>query len=327
MLLDVLSIFGGLLLLVLGADALVGSASALAVRARIPAAVVGVTVVAWGTSMPELVVSVNAALTGRPDVAMGNVVGSNIYNIALILGLSALIQPLVVARQTLRLDTPVMLFVALALFGFARDGTLSTVEGALLLTVAILHTAALYRLQTTAPAPAAPTEAAAADKDADAPGRLEAALVGLASGWLVLVSALSIVVLGVGARLLIDGAVVVAEAVGISQRVIGLTVVALGTSLPELFASVVAALRGRDDIAISNVVGSNLFNVAGILGITALILPVTVHPQILSVDMLWVIGLSVALLLLMVVGRQRLGRPAGGLLLLAALIYTATLAQ
>ena len=309
MLLDVLSVLGGLGLLVLGAELLVGGASTLALRARLPAAVVGVTVVAWGTSMPELVVSLNAALTARPDVSVGNVVGSNIYNIALILGLSTLIRSMVVARQTLRLDTPAMLLAAVLLWLFAWDGTLGPLEGGVLLALMVLHTGLLYRLQGSA------TEDAPAEEGLSA--RLPTA------GVAVLV-AVSIGVLGLGARFLIDGAVALASAAGISERVIGLTLVALGTSLPELFASVIAAIRGRDDIAVSNVVGSNLFNVAGILGITALVTPLKVHPRIQQVDLLWVLGLSVLLLVAMVVGRERLGRAVGVLLLVLCGLYTLT---
>jgi cation:H+ antiporter len=298
---SVLFVLAGLALLVVGAEVLVNSASHLAMRARMAPAVIGVTVVAWGTSMPELVVSVDASLGGTPDIAVGNVVGSNLYNILLILGLAAVITPMAVARQTLRLDAPVMLGAAIALAAAGWDGRIGRIEGGLLVAGMLAYTAALYR------------GGGGEEGDVSAPGgSMLRDLVGTVA---------AVALLGGGAHLLIEGAVHLAEGLGVSQRVIALTLVALGTSLPELFTSVVAAIRGKDDIAVSNVVGSNVFNVLGIVGVSAAIHPLDVNPEMRTWDIPCMVGVTIVLLLLMRPGR-RVGRWRGVALLLGAAAYT-----
>ena len=261
MLLNLLALLVGFVLLYFGAERLVHGAASLALRFGLTPLVVGLTVVAFGTSAPELVVSVGSALEGRGGLAIGNVVGSNIVNTALILGLSVLARPALVKTQLLRLDVPLLVGVSVLLVGLLLDGTLSRIEGAFL-TVGLIGYIAFNIRQSRREQAAIQADIAEALPTPTGSWWREAgwALVGLA----LLVG---------GARLLVAGAVAIAEAAGVSEAVIGLTIVAIGTSLPELATSVVAALRGEGDIAVGNVVGSNVFNLLGILGIAATVSP------------------------------------------------------
>jgi cation:H+ antiporter len=265
----------GLLTLVAGAELLVRGASRLAAAAGVSPLVIGLTVVAFGTSAPEMAASLGAALTGNPDLALGNVVGSNLFNVLGILGVSALVAPLSVALRLVRIDVPIMLAVSLVVAGFALNGSISRWEGMILLAFIAGHTAWLVR--------AARREGRGGD---------EAFAVTSASGGVATARAIAAVVLGLvalvlGARWLVDGATAVASALGVSDRVIGLTLVAVGTSLPELATSVVAAARGQRDIAVGNVVGSNLFNLTAVIGVAAAASPagVVVAQQALRVDL------------------------------------------
>jgi cation:H+ antiporter len=265
----------GLLTLVAGAELLVRGASRLAAAAGVSPLVIGLTVVAFGTSAPEMAASLGAALTGNPDLALGNVVGSNLFNVLGILGVSALVAPLSVALRLVRLDVPIMLAVSLVVAGFAVNGSVSRWEGMILLVFIVGHTGWLVR--------AARREGQGGD---------EAFSVTSASGGATTARAIAAVALGLvalvfGARWLVDGATAVASALGVSDRVIGLTLVAVGTSLPELATSVVAAARGQRDIAVGNVVGSNLFNLTAVIGVAAAASPagVVVAQQALRVDL------------------------------------------
>ncbi len=247
---------GGLVLLVLGAEWLVRGASQLASRAGIPPLAIGLTVVAYGTSAPELAVSVNAALSGQADIAVGNVVGSNTCNVLLILGLSALAAPLIVSSQLVRLDVPLMIAVSVGVIVLALDGNFGRVDGFILLAVAIGYTVLqllLARREASIDADAAPPEGSFG-------ASMAFVVVGL--GLLIL-----------GSQFMVSGAVSIAQAWGVSELVIGLTVVAVGTSMPELMTSVVASLRGQRDIAVGNIVGSNLFNLTAVLGAAAVVAP------------------------------------------------------
>jgi len=259
-----LLLMAGLVLLIGGAELLVKGASRLALSLGITPLVVGLTVVAFGTSAPELAVSVRAALAGdgSAEIAVGNAVGSNIANVLLILGLSALIAPLVVSRQVIRLEVPVMVACSVALLGLAYDGRLSRLEGTLLFAGIIAYT--VFAVVQSRRETAADRKARAEDPDAAKPSSLLAD-VGMAIAGLVL--------LVLGARWLVDGAVDLATRLGVSELVIGLTVVAFGTSLPELATSALAALRGERDLAVGNVVGSNVFNILSVLGMSALVAP------------------------------------------------------
>lgn len=255
-----LLIAAGLVLLVLGAEFLVRGAARLAAAVGISPLVVGLTVVAFGTSAPELAVSMQSALGGRADLAVGNAVGSNIFNVLFILGVSALITPLAVSHQLIRLDVPLMIGTSLLLLVLAIDGAVGRVEGALLFGGIVAYTVFLVRQsrRDTAAGPGPP-----GPEDAARPS----------AGRNVLLAAAGLALLLVGSHWLLTGAVHIAAALGVSERVIGLTLVAAGTSLPELATSVVASIRGERDIAVGNVVGSNIFNILAVLGLSALLAP------------------------------------------------------
>ena len=298
----------GLVLLIAGGDALVRGATRLAQLMRFSPAVIGLTIVAAGTSAPELVVSVRSAVAGTPDLALGNVVGSNIFNIGAILGLAAIIAPLRIVGNSVRLEWPVMFLAACQLHLLARDGEVDRLEGACLLVGLVAFLAYLIRIARRDTSEAEREEFSQAlpePRDAGVLGEVVRALA-----W-VLVGVLGLVV---GAYLLVEGAVAIARGLDVSERVIAVTLVAAGTSLPELATSVIAAVRGHDDIAVANVLGSNIFNVLGILGCTALITPVAANQAIIDVDNLWMLGLSALLFPLMRSGMQ-VNRVEGLLLL------------
>ena len=255
----------GLVLLVVGAEILVRGAARLAAAFGIPPLVIGLTVVAFGTSSPELAVSVQSSWAGQPDLAVGNVLGSNIFNVLLILGLSAVITPLVVSRQLVRLDVPVMIVISAALVPLARDGVISRADGTLLALGLACYI--LFQIRTARREPAGGQGGEFAEEYGNpARGAKAVALnFGLVVGGLIL--------LVLGSRWLVDGAVMMARAMGVNELVIGLTIVAAGTSLPEVATSVIAALKGERDIAVGNVVGSNIFNILCVLGLSAVVAP------------------------------------------------------
>lgn len=316
---DWLLVACGLVVLVLGGEVLLRGASGIALLARIAPAVVGLTVVAAGTSMPEFVVSLRSAWVGSPGMAVGNVVGSNIFNITAIIGLAALVHPLRIQGTTLLREWPVMFLAALQIHLLARDGVLDRVEGTFLLTAMVTFTAYLVW-------------AAKRDKSAggelDAQESLSTASFGQTGGRAVLFNVLALVIgiglLAGGAHLLVKGAVGIAVDFGISDTVIGLTIVAAGTSTPELITSLVAARRGQDDVAVANVVGSNIFNVFVVAGGAAVILPLEVPRQVIEHDDLWMLGVSLGLLPLMRSGHQ-VSRAEGALLLAAFVAYLMSL--
>lgn len=312
MLISFLWIAGGLGLLTVGADRLVAGASSLARRAGMSPLVVGLTVVAFGTSLPELVVSLQAAWVDASSIALGNVVGSNIGNVALILGGAACIRPLAVQLQVLRTDVPVLVGVTIGLgVLLAVGGGLGRVDG-LLLFVGLV----LYAVHTVRSARATTPDDVQAEYDAGVP---DAQSVGRSVGFV----GIGLAALVGGGHALVRGAVAVAEAVGLSEAVIGLTIVAIGTSLPELATSFLAAWRGEGDIAVGNVVGSNIFNILGILGISSLVNPLPLG------GIGWVDGavmLVLAVVLLPIMRTQhRISRWEGAALVLAYVGYVASL--
>ena len=318
MVLDLLLVAGGVALLAYSGDKLVDFASALAERAGLSAAVIGLTVVAAGTSAPEFVVSVSAALRGSADLALGNVLGSNIANITLVLGLTALIAPVPVHSQLLRLDYPVALLASWLTLLLCRDLEFSRLEGGFFLASLVFFTA--YSILTARRVLTAPEKAEAAALVPPESGPLSRR-----PSWVLAAGlAASMAALSGGAELLIRGASSIALALGVTERVVGLTVVALGTSLPELVASVIAARRGQQEMAIANVVGSNIFNLLGILGAAALIRPVGVAPAAAALDC-WVMVASIAVLAPLFYGARRISRPAGLVLVVGYLAYTASL--
>ncbi len=256
----------GVILLVGGADLLVRGASKLAASVGISPLVVGLTVVAFGTSSPELAVSVRAAYTGEADIAIGNVVGSNIFNILFILGLSAMVTPLTVAQQLIRMDVPIMIGASLLLALLGLDGKIDRLDGSLLLGMVVVYTFFLIR-QSRKESQSVQAEYEreyAVGEEEKTPRAWRRDLAYIAGGMLMLVF---------GSRWLVDGAVRVALDLGVSELMIGLTIIAIGTSLPEAATSVIASLRGERDIAVGNVIGSNIFNILAVIGLTGAVAP------------------------------------------------------
>ncbi|HEX9735261.1 MAG TPA: calcium/sodium antiporter [Thermoanaerobaculia bacterium] len=305
MLLAILLLFLGVGLLYAGGDLLVDNSIRLAKRFNVSNMVVGLTVVAFGTSCPELAASMAAALSGSPDIAIGNVFGSNVANLGLILGLSALILPFTVTAAFLRREVAFMVFATLLVYPLMVGGRLGRLEGLVLFLLLLGFVYVLLRH------PGAEDEhmVAASDLDAKTPRPIWLASLGVLVGVGLLVA---------GAKALVSGAVTIATAMGVSERVVGFTVVALGTSLPELAASVVAARRGEGDIVMGNLVGSNIFNLLCILGLTALVVPIPVSPASMGVDFGMMLGTAV-LLAVFLAWNRRLSRLEGAVLVLVYL--------
>ncbi|MDH3495813.1 MAG: calcium/sodium antiporter [Gemmatimonadota bacterium] len=318
MLAPTLLLVAGLVVLTIAGHLLVEGAVRVALLARVTATVVGLTVVAMGTSLPELAVSVGAALEHATDIAYGNVIGSNIFNIAVILAVAALVHTIPVPGQTIRLEYPFMVVASFVVLLLARDGVVDRLEGVFLVVALVSFVAYVVRLARQATAP---------DDTRELAERLERTVAragGRARAWRIsaVMVALGIVGLGAGAEMMVRGAVTIAEAWGISQRVIGLTIVAMGTSLPELATCVVAAARKEPDILLGNLVGSNIFNVLGILGIASLITDVRVHPAAIAVDNWVMLGFAVVLFPPMAWGRSVTWR--NGLFLLTGFVAYVT---
>ena len=309
-----LAFAAGLVLLIVGADLLVRGASRMALSFGISPLVVGLTVVALGTSAPEFAVSIRGALAGQADISLGNIVGSNILNILLILGISALIVPLVVDRQIVRQEIPIMIGAALLLFGLSLDGQITTPEGGVLFGGLMAYLVMLYVQSRRRP----PDELDLELPEASTWDRHWSVQIGL------IVAGLGMLVLG--AHWLVQAAVVFATWLGVSELVIGLTVVAVGTSLPEIATSIVAALRGQRDIAVGNIVGSNIFNILGVGGLTALVapLPLPVSSALISFDMQVMLAASIACLPI-VFSRHMIARWEGGVFFGYYCAYTAYL--
>jgi cation:H+ antiporter len=307
-----LLLLAGLATLAAGADVLVRGASRLALSLGLSPLVVGLTVVALGTSAPEMAVSVGAVMSGQADIAIGNVVGSNIMNVLLILGVSALIAPLVVDRQIVRQEVPVMVGASVLLLVLAQDGRLTMAEGALLMALMIAYTTFLV-IQARRPSAKAveATHVEATGAASASPGWFDRWPV-----QLMLVAA-GLGLLMLGSNWLLDGAVAIARAAGMSEVVIGLTIVAAGTSMPELAASVAAAARGQRDMAVGNVVGSNIFNILGCLGLSGLVsggAGLEVAASLLRFDIWVMLGAALACLPVFFTGRE-VARWEGGLFL------------
>ncbi len=297
MLTDILFVLLGLALLIAGGNYLVNGAVAVAERAKLSHAVIGLTIVAFGTSAPELLVSTTSVLQGSSGIALGNVLGSNIANIALILGVTALIRPVSVKVNTLTVDVPFLLSCSALLVVAAIPGTIFRWEGILAVLILIGFIIGQIKYSKNHPFE---TEAQDA-RPARQPMNL---------GLALLLIVLSLAALAYGADFIVDGASGIARRLGVSERVIGLTVVAVGTSLPELFASAMAACKGETDMAIANVIGSNIFNILAVLGITAAISPVTGTMDGFYQDYVWLILMTSALWLFLRTG-YRLTRMEG----------------
>ena len=315
----ILILIAGLVLLVAGAEVLVKGASRIAFMFGLSPLVIGLTIVAYGTSAPELMVSVQSSLAGQPDIALGNVVGSNIFNVLLILGISALITPLVVAQQLIRLDVPILIGVSFLTLMFGMDGKISRVDGAIFVVGIILYTTFLL-IQSSKernPEVTEEYEREYGDSTVRSPQKIaiNIGFVLLGLGLLVL-----------GSKFLVDSSIAIARSFGVSELVIGLTLVAAGTSLPELATSVVASMRGERDIAVGNVIGSNIFNILAVLGGAALLSPegLSVSQNAIRFDIPVMIAVAVICLPIFITG-QLIARWEGLLFLSYYVAYTAYL--
>jgi cation:H+ antiporter len=311
-----LELFGGLIYLVLAGDLLVRGAVALSKKARISPMVVGLTVVAFGTSAPELFISLGAAFKGHPNIAIGNVVGSNIANVLLVLGLPALIYPVLCNQESLGRDTALMIAASLLFTVFCFSGSLGPIEGVVMFAFMIVIVAR-----------AIGTASRGSKAEVEAEEELERVL-GLPGRkrMIILFLVLGVIGLPLGANLMVDGAVEIARSLGVSDAVIGLSLVALGTSLPELGTTVVAAFHRHSDVALGNVLGSNLFNILAIMGITAVVAPtpIPVPSSFLSFDLLVMMAAATALAYFAWT-KGPIGRRAGAALLASYTLYIATL--
>lgn len=306
MFMDYLLLLGGLAVLIVGGELLVRGAVGIASKFKLSPLVIGMTIVSFGTSAPELIVSLKAAMDGFPEIAIGNVVGSNIANIALVLGLTAIILPVPVAVATLKRDWPSMMFVSLLFFFFILDGTLNTWEGAVL--VVLLLTYIVYQLKSSKKNDEEETEAIK-----------QPILLSM------LFLAIGITGLAFGADWLVQGAVSIAKSFGVSEHVISVTIVAFGTSVPELVTSVMAAIKKQMDISVGNLIGSNIFNLLAVLGITAVVKEIPISEAVINNDIYWVLGTSLILLPLML--NYNIARWKGGILFVSYLLYVYFLLQ
>jgi cation:H+ antiporter len=312
---SILFFFAGLVLLVFGAELLVRGASSLALSFGISPLVVGLTIVAMGTSSPEMAVSLQAAASGQADMAVGNVVGSNIFNILFILGLSALIAPLLVNDQLIRQEVPVMIGVSVLLFALVLDGKASRLEGIVLVGLLIAYTAYLIIQSRRG------HDSLAEEVKSELPASTSA----WHSHWIanVVFALAGLGLLVLGAQWLVDAAVAFARYLEVSEVVIGLTIVAAGTSLPEVATSVMAAIRGHRDIAVGNVIGSNIFNILGVLGPSAIIASggITIANSVLVFDIPVMLAVTLACLPIFFTGNL-IARWEGGLFLALYCAYT-----
>jgi cation:H+ antiporter len=313
---DAFSLIGGLIYLLMGGDLLVRGAAALSHRARVPPIVVGLTVVAFGTSAPELVVGIQSVLVGHPGLALGNVVGSNIANILLVIGVPALIAPLICDQPSIPRDTRVMLATSVLFVGLCVLGPLGRFDGAVLLVGLILFV--IFNIR----------EARAGQKRPPEPGELERVL-GLPHrrSMIAVFLAIGVAMLPLGASLLIDGASGIATRFGVPESVIGLTIIAIGTSLPELATTLAAAFQRHADVALGNVIGSNVINLLAIVGVAAALSPepIPVPATFLRLDLPVMIAAAVALGFF-TLRRARIDRTAGILLTASYAVYLAVVA-
>lgn len=308
----------GIILLVVGGEALLRGAVGLATLMRLTPAVIGLTVVAAGTSVPELAVSGIASWEGRTALAVTNVVGSNIFNITVILGLCAIFKPLQITGNTIRLEYPVLVAVTVLGLVLSRDGGIDRLDALVLLIVYVAFTTYMIRLVRNQVTPAEArelrTEVEELKPGTDRPRSVVCAVL-LSAGVLLLAG---------GAQFTITGAVGIARFLGWSERVIGLTIVSAGTGLPEVVASLVSSVRGRSDVAIGNIIGSCLFNILGILGLSALVSPLAVEPMIITNDNWWMLGVTLLLFPVMWSG-FKVNRWEGGVLITTYAVYIALL--
>jgi cation:H+ antiporter len=301
-----LLLFAGLILLFISGKYLVDSSVAISRRLKIPRMIIGLTVVAFGTSGPELLVSLQAAFSGYPEIVMGNVVGSNISNILLVLSITALIYPIPVPASSVKHDWPVMMLVSLLLFILSLNGSISRLEGGVLVSLL-----AGYIVMSVLRSRGATRQVSLPEE-------------GPVMKWWVagIIFLGSCVGLAIGAALLVDNVALIAEEIGISTRVVSITMVAVGTSIPEVATSVIAAFKKETEISVGNIIGSNIMNILSVLGFTSLVSPVSVAKEIVEFDIPWMLGVSVLLFLLMLpAARSRITRWEGSFMIIIYLLY------
>ncbi|MES0870617.1 calcium/sodium antiporter [Pseudovibrio sp. SCP19] len=309
----ILQLIGGLVLLLVGGEALVRGSVAVATRLGVSKLFIGLTLVGFGTSMPELVASLQGAFAGYPGVAIGNIVGSNIANVLLILGITALILPITVKREAFQRDGAVLLLSSLILLVVILTGYLSRWAGFVLVGLLLAYTIYTYVVERRAEQASGDVYEAEAD---------QASYPNISILWGLGIFAAGVIGIISGASLLVSSSVAIAHSIGVSDAVIGLTLVAIGTSLPELVTSAIAAIRGHVEVAFGNIVGSNIFNIFGIGGVTALVVPIPVPPVIAQVD-IWVMVGTVILMAVACVTGWRVSRREGLFFLLCYATYMA----
>lgn len=301
-------LIGGLIVLIISGEALVRGAVGVALKFKIPPLVIGMTIVSMGTSAPELLVSLKAAIDGHAELAIGNVLGSNIANIALVLGITTMILPIAVKRSTVLIDWTIMMVATLLFFLFILNGTVNWYEGLIFTLGLIAFNVYMFKSIKK-------TNQANEILDIDVEKTKKSNIL-----FHIFLIAIGCVGLAFGANWLLDGAVQIATDFGVSEHIIGVTIVAFGTSVPELITSVVAALKKETDISVGNLVGSNIFNLLGVLGITTLIQEIPVSLQVMNEDIYWLLGISLLIFPLMIIG-YRISRFKGFLLFVSYSIY------
>jgi cation:H+ antiporter len=304
---DVFHLILGFVVLFISGKYLVVGGVQLAKYFKIPTLVIGLTVVALGTSAPELLVSLKAAISGHPDISIGNVVGSNISNIALVLGITAIIFPIAITSKLIKSDWSVMMLTGVLFYILSINNILSRWEGVIFLILIVIFI--IYSIRN---------------------GRryyesTEDNSINIAWYWSLIIIIISSIGLVFGAEWLVKGATEIARDFNVSERVISVSIIAFGTSIPELATSVIAAIKKETDISIGNIIGSNIFNILAILGITSTVTPINVSQPIINFDMLWMLGISLLLLLLIIGKRKKLTRWGGVILLLSYISYIYTL--
>ena len=301
-------LIGGLITLIVAGEALVRGAVGVALKFKIPTLVIGMTIVSFGTSAPELLVSLKAALEGHPELSIGNVVGSNVANLALVLGLTAIVLPIAVKRTTVKIDWVIMMVFTVLFYLFIIDELIQWYEGLIFVLALVGFNIFMFRGVSK-------SDEEEEDIDIDIEDAKKKNI--LLQFLLILIGCIG---LAYGADWLLDGAVTIATNFGVSEHTIAVTIVAFGTSVPELITSVVAALKKETDISLGNLIGSNIFNILGVLGITALVKEVPVSSQVISNDIFWVLGISLLVFPLMIIN-YRINRFRGLLLFLSYVVY------
>ena len=298
-------LFLGLVILLAGGKILVDGASGIAVKLGMSAGLIGLTIVAFGTSAPELLVSVNAALKGNSDISIGNVIGSNIANIALVLGISGMFYPIVIKNNHIKFDYLITLLVSILFYALSYNGVITTLEGIILFALFIGFNVYLFKTS-----------------DNDDPEVADEIELAKRLSWpkSIFYFIGGIIGLYFGSELLVENAVLISREFGVSERVIGVTIIAIGTSLPELITSIIAALSKRTDLALGNILGSNIMNILSIIGVTAIIKPIGVSEAFIQSDFLWMVGITLFLFPLMKT-KMRVSKIEGSLLVLSYAAY------